>query len=82
MFFIGRCGPQRPRGSGVQDPEVPIVLIERDAGQRLYDRDLRRYITVDDLHAWQLMSVPFIVRDAESGEDVTAAIMLEPARLH
>jgi polyhydroxyalkanoate synthesis regulator protein len=43
---------------------------------------LRRYITVDDLHAWQLMSVPFIVRDAESGEDVTAAIMLEPARLH
>jgi polyhydroxyalkanoate synthesis regulator protein len=59
-----------------------MVLIERDAGQRLYDRDLRRYITVDDLYAWQLMSVPFIVRDAESGEDVTAAIMLEPTRLH
>jgi polyhydroxyalkanoate synthesis regulator protein len=66
----------------VHDSETPVVLIERDAGQRLYDRDLRRYITVDDLYAWQLMSVPFIVRDAESGEDVTAAIMLEPARLH
>jgi polyhydroxyalkanoate synthesis regulator protein len=66
----------------VHDSETPMVLIERDAGQRLYDRDLRRYITVDDLYAWQLMSVPFIVRDAESGEDVTAAIMLEPARLH
>jgi polyhydroxyalkanoate synthesis regulator protein len=66
----------------VHDPETSVVLIEREAGQRLYDRDLRRYITVDDLHAWQLMSVPFIVRDAESGEDVTAAIMLEPARLH
>jgi polyhydroxyalkanoate synthesis regulator protein len=66
----------------VHDPEIPVVLIEREAGQRLYDRDLRRYITVDDLFAWQLMSVPFIVRDAASGEDVTATIMLEPDRLH
>jgi polyhydroxyalkanoate synthesis regulator protein len=66
----------------VHDPEIPVVLIEREAGQRLYDRDLRRYITVDDLYAWQLMSVPFIVRDAASGEDVTATIMLEPDRLH
>ena len=66
----------------MHDPEIPVVLIEREAGQRLYDRDLRRYITVDDLFAWQLMSVPFIVRDAASGEDVTATIMLEPDRLH
>ena len=66
----------------MHDPEIPIVLIERDAGQRLYDRDLRRYVTVDDLYAWQLMSVPFIVRDVESGEDVTQTIMLAPARLH
>jgi polyhydroxyalkanoate synthesis regulator protein len=28
------------------------------------------------------MSVPFIVRDAESGEDITATIMLEGASLH
>ena len=68
--------------SYVHDPETPVVLIEREAGQRLYDRDLRRYITVDDLYAWQLMSVPFIVRDAASGEDITATIMLEPDRLH
>ena len=66
----------------MHDPETPVVLIEREAGQRLYDRDLRRYITVDDLYAWQLMSVPFIVRDAASGEDITATIMLEPDRLH
>ena len=66
----------------MHDPEIPVVLIEREAGQRLYDRDLRRYITVDDLFAWQLMSVPFIVRDAASGEDVTATIMLEPDILH
>jgi polyhydroxyalkanoate synthesis regulator protein len=66
----------------VQDPERPYVVVERCEGQRLYDADLRRYITVDDLFAWQLMSVPFIVRDAKSGEDVTAAILLEPTGLH
>jgi polyhydroxyalkanoate synthesis regulator protein len=66
----------------VQDPEVAYVVVERYEGQRLYDAGLRRYITVDDLYAWQLMSVPFIVRDALSGEDVTAAILLEPAGFH
>jgi hypothetical protein len=81
-FSTDRCGPNVLRGFGVHDPEIPVVLVERDAGQRLYDRDLRRYITVDDLYAWQLMSVPFIVRDAESGEDITATIMLEGASLH
>jgi polyhydroxyalkanoate synthesis regulator protein len=33
---------------------------------------------VDDLYAWQLMAVAFIVRDATSGEDVTAAVLAEP----
>jgi polyhydroxyalkanoate synthesis regulator protein len=66
----------------VPDTETPLVLIKRYDGHRLYDTDLRRYITVDDLYAWQLMSVPFVVRDAQSGEDVTAAIMLEPANVH
>jgi polyhydroxyalkanoate synthesis regulator protein len=63
----------------VQNPEISYVVVERCEGHRLYDADLRRYITVDDLYAWQLMCVPFIVRDALSGEDVTAAILLEPA---
>jgi polyhydroxyalkanoate synthesis regulator protein len=66
----------------VHDPETPYVVVERCEGQRLYDVDLRRYITIDDLYAWQLMSVPFIVRDAESGEDVTKDILFAPAGLH
>jgi polyhydroxyalkanoate synthesis regulator protein len=66
----------------VRDRETASVLVKRYAGQRLYDTDLKRYITVDDLFAWQLMSVPFIVRDAHSGEDVTAATLVEPPHLH
>ena len=66
----------------MRDRETASVLVKRYDGQRLYDTDLNRYITVDDLYAWQLMSVPFIVRDAQSGEDITAAILAEPASLH
>jgi polyhydroxyalkanoate synthesis regulator protein len=66
----------------VSDPEATFVLIKRYDGQRLYDTDLRRYVTIEDLYAWQLMSVPFIVRDAQSGEDVTAATLEEPASVH
>jgi polyhydroxyalkanoate synthesis regulator protein len=58
--------------------EPASILIKRYAGERLYDVDLRRYVMVDDLHAWQLMAVSFIVRDATSGEDVTAAVLAEP----
>jgi len=66
----------------MHDPNTPSVLIKRDAGQRLYDVGLRRYLIVDDLYAWQLMAVPFIVRDANSGEDVTAAVLAAPPPLH
>ncbi len=66
----------------MSDPEATFVLIKRYDGQRLYDTDLRRYVTIEDLYAWQLMSVPFIVRDAQSGEDVTAATLEEPASVH
>lgn len=62
----------------MHNPNTGAILIKRDAGQRLYDVDLRRYLIVDDLYAWQLMAVPFIVRDAKSGEDVTAAVLATP----
>jgi hypothetical protein len=54
------------------------VLIKRYDAERLYDVDLRRYIVLDELYAWQLMAVPFIVQDAKSGEDVTAAVLAGP----
>jgi len=65
----------------MRKPEPASILIKRYAGERLYDVDLRRYVMVDELYAWQLMAVSFIVRDAMSGEDVTAAVLAEPRRL-
>jgi polyhydroxyalkanoate synthesis regulator protein len=53
------------------------ILIKRYGAARLYDVDLRRYVLLDDLYAWQVMAVPFIVEDAKSGEDVTAAVLAD-----
>jgi PHB accumulation regulatory protein len=61
----------------VRDCETTSVLVKRYDDERLYDTGLKRYITIDDLYAWQLMSVPFVVRDARSGEDITTATLLE-----
>jgi polyhydroxyalkanoate synthesis regulator protein len=62
----------------MRSPQAASVLIKRFEAERLYDVDLRRYIVLDDLYAWQLMAVPFIVQDATSGEDVTAAVLAGP----
>lgn len=56
-------------------PESSLILIKRYGAETLYDVDYKRYVGVDDLYAWQLMAVSFIVRDATSGEDVTAAVL-------
>jgi len=53
------------------------ILIKRYAAERLYDVDLRRYVLLDDLYAWQVMAVSFIIEDAKSGEDVTAAVLAD-----
>ena len=56
------------------------VLIKRYANQRFYDVGLARYVTIDDLVAWQAMSVCFEVRDAKTGENVTELVLAEATR--
>jgi hypothetical protein len=73
---LGRAGGTHE--VSMRSPQAALVLIKRFDAERLYDVDLRRYIVLDDLYAWQLMAVPFIVQDATSGEDVTAAVLAGP----
>jgi polyhydroxyalkanoate synthesis regulator protein len=51
------------------------VLIKRYAGRRLYDVDSTRYVTPDELAGMLRHGQRFIVRDAESGEDITSEIV-------
>lgn len=51
------------------------VLVKRYARSRLYDTSALRYVTVDELRAWRARGTPFLVLDAETGEDVTRILL-------
>jgi polyhydroxyalkanoate synthesis regulator protein len=50
------------------------VLIKRYARARLYDVARGRYVTLAELRLWRRKRVAFVVRDAETGEDVTRVL--------
>ena len=51
------------------------ILVQRLADQRLYHVALDRYITVAALRAWQAAGMSFVVRDAQTGDNVTSSVM-------
>ena len=53
------------------------TTIKRYGGCRLYDPILAIYITLDDLTAMVEGSEDFVVRDAETGEDVTRSVLTQ-----
>ena len=56
-------------------PKYPLILVRRYARSRLYDTVARRYLRIDDLRPWRKDGVAFPVRDSETGEDVTRALL-------
>ncbi|HKY87158.1 MAG TPA: polyhydroxyalkanoate synthesis regulator DNA-binding domain-containing protein [Pseudorhodoplanes sp.] len=55
------------------------ILIKRYDNRRLYNTVTAGYVTLDDLAAMILNGERFVVKDAQSGEDVTRALL---DRLH
>jgi len=51
------------------------TIVKRYAGSRLYDTARACYVTVDDLRRWQSDGIRFNVREADTGEDVTADVL-------
>ena len=58
------------------------ILVKRYGGHRLYDIATRSYVAAADLKEWQLSGIDFVVRDARSGEDVTAVVVAKATALH
>lgn len=56
-------------------PEV--VSIKRYPNRRLYDRQARRYITLQDLESLVQQGKKIEVRDSKTGEDLTRAILTQ-----
>jgi len=61
-------------------PISPAVLIKRYAGHRLYHTGMGAYLTLDDLARMVEDDRGFAVREAESGEDITAVILQQIIR--
>src|SRR5262245_14178261 len=59
--------------------ESHCVLIKRYAGRRLYNTASAAYVTLEDLADMVLAGEPFVVREAETGADITRDML---DRLH
>lgn len=60
---------------GTSAPE--LVYIKRYPNRRLYDRQARRYITLQDLENLVLGGKKIEVRDSRTGEDLTRSILTQ-----
>jgi polyhydroxyalkanoate synthesis repressor PhaR len=59
------------------NPAPDVVLIKRYPNRRLYDRQARRYITLQDLEDLVLQGKKIEVRDSRTGEDLTRSILTQ-----
>jgi len=51
------------------------ILIKMYAGSRLYDTTKARYVTADELRRWRERGIAFMVKEAETGEDVSRVLL-------
>jgi polyhydroxyalkanoate synthesis regulator protein len=51
------------------------VLIKLYPNRRLYDGEMGRYRSFDELRVWREREVPFLIVDSRTGEDVTDSIL-------
>ena len=51
------------------------ILVKRYAGTRLYDTANARYVSVEELLEWRARDIPFEVREADTGEDVSQVLL-------
>ena len=52
-------------------------IIKKYPNRRLYDTEVSRYVTLEDVRALVLQEIPFQVRDARTNEDLTRSILLQ-----
>ena len=57
----------------VSDPRI----IKKYPNRRLYDTEVSRYVTLEDVRTLVLEEVPFQIRDARTNEDLTRSILLQ-----
>ena len=52
-------------------------IIKKYPNRRLYDTEVSRYVTLEDVRSLVLAETPFQIRDARTNEDLTRSILLQ-----
>ena len=52
-------------------------IIKKYPNRRLYDTEVSRYVTLEDVRGLVLEDVPFQIRDARTNDDITRSILLQ-----
>jgi polyhydroxyalkanoate synthesis repressor PhaR len=52
-------------------------VIKKYPNRRLYDTELSQYVTLEDVRRLVRNGIPFVVRDAQTDEDLTRSILLQ-----
>lgn len=52
-------------------------IIKKYPNRRLYDTEVSRYVTLEDVRGLVLQEIPFQVRDARTNDDLTRSILLQ-----
>jgi polyhydroxyalkanoate synthesis repressor PhaR len=58
-------------------PAVKLRIIKKYPNRRLYDTEISRYITLDEIRQLVLDGVEFAVQDSRDGSDITRSILLQ-----
>lgn len=54
-----------------------VRIIKKYPNRRLYDTDISRYITLEEIRQLVLQNIPFRVEDKRTQEDITRSILLQ-----
>jgi hypothetical protein len=57
------------------DVSTDPILIKRYARSRFYHPSAARYVSLETLRVWDSAGIDFVVRDAETGADVTRVVL-------
>lgn len=52
-------------------------VVKKYPNRRLYDTETSTYITLTEVRHLVMQTIPFVVRDAKSGDDLTRSILLQ-----
>jgi polyhydroxyalkanoate synthesis regulator protein len=55
--------------------EVLPILIKLYGNRRLYDGEVGRYRSLDELQVWKQRHIPFAIVDSKTGVDITDEIL-------